>query len=76
MFTEFSHLVADASGWAYLIVLAFAVVDALLPIVPSEAAVLTAGVVASNGDLLLPVEVCQGFWTLPRLLIMQRLLRS
>jgi hypothetical protein len=38
--------------------------------------VLTAGVVASNGDLLLPVEVCQGFWTLPRLLIMQRLLRS
>jgi membrane-associated protein len=57
MFSEFSHLVADASGWAYLVILAFAVIDALLPIVPSEAAVLTAGVVASNGDLLLPVVV-------------------
>jgi membrane-associated protein len=57
MFTEFSHLVADASGWAYLIVLAFAVVDALLPIVPSEASVITAGVVAAGGDLLLPAVI-------------------
>lgn len=57
MFTEFSHLVADASGWAYLVVLAFAVVDALLPIVPSEASVITAGVVAAGGDLLLPVVI-------------------
>jgi membrane protein DedA with SNARE-associated domain len=57
MFTEFSHLVADASGWAYLVVLAFAVVDALLPIVPSEASVITAGVVAAGGDLLLSVVV-------------------
>lgn len=57
MFTEFSHLVADASGWAYLVVLVFAVIDALLPIVPSEASVITAGVVAATGDLLLPVVV-------------------
>lgn len=57
MFTDFSHLVADASGWAYLIVLTFAVVDALLPIVPSEASVITAGVVAAGGDLLLPVVI-------------------
>ena len=57
MFTEFSHLVADASGWAYLVVLAFAVVDALLPIVPSEASVITAGVVAAGGDLLLPAVI-------------------
>lgn len=57
MFTEFSHLVADASGWAYVVVLAFAVVDALLPIVPSEASVITAGVVAASGDLLLPAVI-------------------
>jgi len=57
MFTDFSHLVAEASGWAYLIVLAFAVVDALLPIVPSEASVITAGVVAAGGDLLLPAVI-------------------
>ena len=57
MFTEFSHLVADASGWAYVVVLAFAIVDALLPIVPSEASVITAGVVAASGDLLLPAVI-------------------
>jgi membrane protein DedA with SNARE-associated domain len=57
MFTEFSHLVADASGWAYLVVLAFAIVDALLPSVPSEASVITAGVVAAGGDLLLPAVI-------------------
>jgi membrane protein DedA with SNARE-associated domain len=57
MFTDFSHLVAEASGWAYLIVLAFAVIDALLPIVPSEASVITAGVVAAGGDLLLPAVI-------------------
>jgi hypothetical protein len=27
MFSEFSRLVADPSGWAYLVILAFAVID-------------------------------------------------
>jgi membrane protein DedA with SNARE-associated domain len=54
-FGQFTDLVANASGWAYLILLLFAYLDALVPIVPSEASVITAGVVASSGDLSLPV---------------------
>lgn len=57
MFDQFTDLVAQASGWAYLVVFALAVVDVILPIVPSETAVITAGVVASGGDLLLPVVI-------------------
>lgn len=61
LFAQFSQVVADASGWAYLILIAFAFLDALLPIVPSEASVITAGVVAANGDLSLPlVLLCAG----------------
>jgi len=55
LFDQFTHLVADASGWAYLILVAFALLDAVLPVVPSEASVITAGVVSANGDLSLPV---------------------
>jgi membrane-associated protein len=55
MFDQFTDLVADASGWAYLVIFVLAVVDVILPIVPSETAVITAGVVASGGDLLLPI---------------------
>jgi membrane protein DedA with SNARE-associated domain len=51
VFDQFTHLVAQASGWAYLIVFVLAVLDALLPVVPSETAVITAGVVASAGNL-------------------------
>jgi membrane-associated protein len=51
MFDQLTHLVSDASGWAYLIVLVLAFLDAMLPIVPSETSVITAGVVASAGDL-------------------------
>jgi membrane-associated protein len=56
-FGQFTDLVRDASGWAYLILLLFAYLDALIPIVPSEASVITAGVVASGGDLSLPLVV-------------------
>jgi membrane protein DedA with SNARE-associated domain len=51
MFDQLTQLVSDASGWAYLIVLVLAFLDAMLPIVPSETSVITAGVVASAGDL-------------------------
>ena len=51
MFHQFTQMVADASGWAYVIVFLFALLDALIPIVPSETSVITAGVVASQGDL-------------------------
>ena len=51
MFQQFTDLVANASGWAYAILFALALLDALIPIVPSETSVITAGVVASQGDL-------------------------
>ena len=53
MFHQFTQIVADASGWAYAIVFLLAFLDALVPIVPSETAVITAGVVAASGDLSL-----------------------
>jgi len=57
MFSQFTDLVANASGWAYLIVFVLAVLDALVPVVPSETSVITAGVVASAGDLSLPMVI-------------------
>jgi len=39
------------------VVMLFAVVDALIPIVPSETAVITAGVVAAEGHLQLPLVI-------------------
>ncbi len=57
MFHTFTQMVADASGWAYLIVFLLAVLDAVVPLVPSETAVITAGVVAANGDLSLALII-------------------
>ena len=57
MFNQFLRLVQDASGWAYAIVLALALLDAVLPIVPSEAAVITAGVVAATGGMNLELVI-------------------
>jgi membrane-associated protein len=57
LFQHFTHLVADASGWAYAVVFLLAFLDALVPVVPSETAVITAGVVAASGDLSLPLIV-------------------
>ena len=48
---------SNASGWAYLIVFLLAYLDALVPVVPSETSVITAGVVASTGDLNLMLIV-------------------
>jgi membrane-associated protein len=57
VFQNFTDLVADASGWAYAIVFLLAFLDALVPIVPSETAVITAGVVAAAGDLSLALII-------------------
>lgn len=57
MFDQFTHLVADASGWAYAVIFIFSVIDAVLPLVPSETAVITAGVVAYEGGLNLLVVI-------------------
>ena len=48
---------SNASGWAYLIVFLVAYLDALVPVVPSETSVITAGVVAAAGDLNLMIVV-------------------
>lgn len=57
MFNQFTQFVADASGWAYAIVFLLALLDAILPVVPSETAVITGGVVAATGRLSLPLVV-------------------
>lgn len=57
MFEQFTDLVAHASGWAYAVVFLLAVIDAVFPVVPSETAVITAGVVAAAGDLSLPLVI-------------------
>ena len=57
MFNQFTHLVSNASGWAYAVVFLLALLDAILPVVPSETAVITAGVLAAAGHLSLPLIV-------------------
>ena len=57
MFQHFTDLVANASGWAYAILFVLAFLDALIPIVPSETSVITAGVLASSGELSLAMVV-------------------
>jgi membrane-associated protein len=46
-----------ASHWTYLVLFAFAALDSILPAVPSETALITAGVLAGTGrlDLLLVI---------------------
>jgi len=53
VFDKFTELVAESSEWAYVIVFLFAFLDVFVPIVPSETTVITAGVVAADGDLSL-----------------------
>lgn len=55
MFNELTTLVSEASTWAYLVVLLFAALDVFVPVVPSETAVITAGVLAAEGELALSV---------------------
>jgi membrane protein DedA with SNARE-associated domain len=57
LFGQFTEVVADASGWAYAIIFVVAFLDALIPVVPSETTVITAGVVAATGDLSLAIVV-------------------
>lgn len=55
----FNQLVDQISGsaWSYVLIFAFAYLDALIPIVPSETAVVTAGVLAGAGDMSLPAII-------------------
>jgi membrane-associated protein len=47
----------SGSGWSYVLIFAFAYLDALIPIVPSETAVVTAGVLAGSGRMSLPLII-------------------
>jgi membrane-associated protein len=41
----------SGSGWSYVLIFVFAYLDALVPVVPSETAVITAGVLAGSGRM-------------------------
>jgi membrane protein DedA with SNARE-associated domain len=57
VFNQLTEYVANASGWAYAVVFLLALLDAVLPVVPSETVVITAGVVAAGGRLSFPLIV-------------------
>ena len=52
MFDQLVDLVSGA-WWAYLLLFALAFLDAVIPLFPSETMVITAGVLASAGDMQL-----------------------
>jgi len=52
VFDEFTELISG-SPWSYALIFAFALLDALLPVVPSETSVVTAGVLAGAGEMSL-----------------------
>lgn len=52
MFESLVELVT-ASGWVYPLILGVAALDAVFPLVPSEATVIAAGALAGTGDLVL-----------------------
>jgi membrane-associated protein len=51
---------ASASPWTYAVILGIAALDAVLPLVPSEATMISAGVLAGAGDLQLPFVIAAG----------------
>ena len=52
--------IASASPWTYSVILGVAALDALLPLVPSEATLISAGVLAGAGDLHLAFVIAAG----------------
>jgi membrane-associated protein len=55
----FNRLVDLVSGawWSYPLVFAVSYLDAIIPLVPSETIVITAGVLSSSGDMSLPLVI-------------------
>lgn len=60
MFFDSLVNLATASPWAYAAILAVAALDALLPLVPSETTLISAGVLAGAGDLQLGLVIAAG----------------
>jgi membrane-associated protein len=52
--------VVTASGWVYPLILGVAALDAVFPLVPSEATVIAAAALAGAGDLVLPLVLVAG----------------
>ena len=53
----------DAIGgqvWTYPAIIVSVAIDSLLPVAPGEAMMITAGVLAANGDLVLPLVILAG----------------
>jgi membrane protein DedA with SNARE-associated domain len=50
----------SASPWTYAVILAVAALDAVFPLVPSEATVISAGVLAGAGDLQIGLVIAAG----------------
>lgn len=59
MFDRLTDLVSGA-WWSYLVIFGVAYLDVIIPLVPSETIVVTAGVIASSGDLELPLVIVLG----------------
>jgi membrane-associated protein len=59
-FLESLVTLVSASPWTYAAILAVAALDALVPVVPSEATVISAGVLAAAGDLQLGFVIVAG----------------
>ncbi len=55
MFESFAEI--GSSPWTYAALFGLAALDVLIPILPSEASVITAGVLAASGDLILPLVI-------------------
>ena len=52
--------VVVASGWVYPLILVIAALDAIFPLVPSEATVIAAGALAGAGELMFAVVLLAG----------------
>jgi membrane-associated protein len=52
--------IASGPPWTYAVILGVAALDALVPLVPSEATVISAGVLAGAGDLQLGFVIAAG----------------
>ena len=50
----------SGSGWAYVLIFAVVAGDAVLPLLPGETMVITGGVLATSGDLNLPLVFAVG----------------
>ena len=59
MFESLTEYVSG-SPWTYAFLFAVSALDVIIPLVPSETLVVTAGVLASSGDMSLPLVIVCG----------------